>query len=1489
MKALSPAEAWISAHYHFDADTGCWVSSNAGAFTYSDGDEVENKLLQIVTAANDLTSTSTELRNCAIGWPLTYHLHPRRSNLLRPLEPVLKGRILEIGSGCGAITRYLGECGALVHAVEGSVRRAAITAARCRNLADVKVIVDTFPSLPDPTTGYDVVTLIGVLEYARIYFPTASGDPVVEMLSKARRFLRPGGVLILAIENQLGLKYFAGYKEDHLDQTMAGIEGRYSQSGVVTFGRRELAGHLRQAGFTEHEWWFPLPDYKLPVAILSENWATAPQADIGPAVSGALNTDVQYPGFSCFSLEQAAQVVCRNGLLADLANSFLVVASAQKRAAASDVLAYHFAVDRRSKFNKEVRFELQDGAVWVHTRRLMPEAETGEGPLSLQLASRAAFATGKHWQQELSRVLNQPGWHVGDLTAWAQVWFSALLDFAGVQQERSTLSASHTIGGHFLDAIPRNLIISPAGEPRFIDQEWRLAFPVEIGHMLYRGILVSLLYLIKDCAPPADRTPLNVVDLFYEVAKALGVALSDTDVQQYMELENDLRDWAFGSTLRIDFGDIRGRSLPVRLPLEYVPLLSEQVARLELQVRNLTEQCIERNRTAGQFTDAVDALSQSLLARDATIAHLQDRVRELDKDAMQREGLIAIAESALLKRRQQVDSMEHELAQRQHIIEAMLNGWSWKISSPVRLAGRAAKAIRALFAGVAGRGPTGSPVAQGTPGEVFTTSDRMPGRSPGDTLAYRHGFRYVHRGTDCVDAGKLDIKPIAFYVPEVNVPPAIDGWGGKQRIGWNEIGRAVPRYLGHYQPHLPDELGFYDLRTPGVLRRQIDVAKQYGIFGFSFYWQDRKSMLDGPLGTFLADPSLDLKFCLCWVNEDTLLRQDAHGDDRRSDMATIESVLPALSDPRYIRISEKPVLLVFRPKLLPDAATLARRWRAQAGQMGVPGLYLVAVRSDDRTDPGELGFDAAVEFPPYHVPVADVTSEHSVIDAGFTGHVYNYRDLVDACTRPPEPPFPNFKTVVPGWDNEPLKPGASKSFAGATPGLYAQWLQETCRVTMSRPPGERMVFINAWNSWAEGAHLEPDRRFGFAYLHATANVLRYYYRDPQTEKLVEEINAGFTPTSEVAIILHCHYEDLIAPIFDRYLSKLREADLFVTAPKDISKAAIEEIHRKFPNVSFLCQENRGRDVRPFLFALRRIRSLRYNIACKIHTKKTPNREGVEGEGWREQLMEPLLGAPDSVARAAQIFAQEPEVGLLVPNGSVLNLALHHVHIRNTFWLDHLFERIGRSDLIGKYTVDFPAGSMYWFRVSALAGLDELILERDDFEPELAQVDGTLAHAVERVVAAYAAKQGYRMKEIPTYQQSQGPELVGKPRGREGSAGKISPGPEQAANVELICDEPAAGQQVGSTFLVRGWTIVSSGIETLTVEVDEEQVAPVRFGLFRPDVAKARPGVLTAFRSGFECQVADVPPGNHRLRVRVRSRDGSVQELSRKFEVNGTPN
>lgn len=614
---------------------------------------------------------------------------------------------------------------------------------------------------------------------------------------------------------------------------------------------------------------------------------------------------------------------------------------------------------------------------------------------------------------------------------------------------------------------------------------------------------------------------------------------------------------------------------------------------------------------------------------------------------------------------------------------------------------------------------------------------------------------YIKRSERRLDAQRLGVKAIAFYLPQFHPIPENDAWWGKGFTEWNNVTRAMPQFLGHYQPRLPGDLGFYDLRLPEVMRQQIELARDYGIHGFCFhhYWFNGRRLLELPVQNLLKDKSLDINFCLCWANEnwsrrwdgsehEILMPQDHSPED---DLAFIDDLIPAFQDERYIRVDGKPVLIVYRASLFPDIAATAVRWRARVKERGLDGIYLVVARSLDSINPNEIGFDAAVEFPPNNCNTANIAYQQTIVNNDFVGAVYDYRELALRQGKVDSAEFVCHKTVMPSWDNCARKLSAASSFVNVTPGLYARWLDDALEVTLRRPPEQRLLFINAWNEWAEGAYLEPDRRYGYANLNATASVLSRTYRDPEVEAFIAEHNQSFEKRSEAVIVLHLYYEDLLSELSEKYLSQAKGADCLVTVRFDVSITVLRQLVALLPNVYLIQSENRGRDFYPFLLALQRVSAFGYATACKLHTKKSHHRQ--DGGRWRDQLMNSLLGHQQAVEIAEEVFAREPQTAILAPVASTHDLSDRDLHVGNIGWLDKMLALIDCQQYVGKYNFEFPAGSMFWFRVKALQPLLDLNLTAKDFEHETGQLDGTLAHTLERLIILIARKQGYSAREI----------------------------------------------------------------------------------------------------------------------------------------------
>ena len=528
---------------------GVWQRPEFAGIAYSDGDEIENRIWQAIASSPDRSVLSTDLKRHCTDWPSLYHLSGTRANLMRPLRPLFQGDILEIGAGCGAISRYLGECtagsGSRLLALEGSPRRAAIARARTQGLDHVTVVTEQFDTFA-PARQFDVVTLIGVLEYANLF--TGGPTAALSMLQRARQLVKPGGHLVIAIENQFGLKYFAGAPEDHLGTPMVGIESRYGNSQAKTFGKKALQRLLKDAGFPHDTFLAPFPDYKLPVSVISEAGMQAPQFDAAALAWQSVRKDPQLPAALHFSPELAWPDLFANDLGMDLSNSFLIVASDTAPAALdSTVLAWHYSADRRPEFCKETRFTLQgDTSIQVAYHPLGHAAVKPVGPLDYAPGTGSTYVQGTCLSWRFVRTLEQDGWTVQQLSEMLAVYLGVLRDqLPNAGPSLGKLDVTTALPGHLFDAVPHNIVETAPKQFSLIDTEWTLSKPVELGHLLFRATLLTLSGMSR-LGIPADASIRTRGDFVQCVMTCCGLEVSAAQLQLWMEKEAHLQSFVTG-------------------------------------------------------------------------------------------------------------------------------------------------------------------------------------------------------------------------------------------------------------------------------------------------------------------------------------------------------------------------------------------------------------------------------------------------------------------------------------------------------------------------------------------------------------------------------------------------------------------------------------------------------------------------------------------------------------------------------------------------------------------------------------------------------------------------------------------------------------------------------------------------------------------------------------------------------------------------------
>lgn len=339
------------------------------------------------------------------------------------------------------------------------------------------------------------------------------------------------------------------------------------------------------------------------------------------------------------------------------------------------------------------------------------------------------------------------------------------------------------------------------------------------------------------------------------------------------------------------------------------------------------------------------------------------------------------------------------------------------------------------------------------------------------------------------------VRLIAFFLTQFHPTAENDEWWGKGFTEWTNATKASPLFNGHYQPHLPADLGFYDLRLQETRHEQIQLARQYGIDGFCYhyYWFSGTRILNRPLDDMLADRASDMPFCLCWANENWTRRWDAAEhqilisqkylpDD---DLNFIKSLIPFFRDPRYIRLEGAPFLIVYRPQHLPNPRRTVQAWRAYCEKIGIGRIHVCAALTHGNEDYRQFGFDSGVEFPPHNLHCWNV-NDRIEFHEQFYGNAMEYQDIALSYLCRQYPDQNVFKTVFPSWDNTARAHERALVVLNGTPDNYECWLARTLEETRDAYPEEgRFVFINAWNEWAEGCHLEPDRRHQRRFLEAT--------------------------------------------------------------------------------------------------------------------------------------------------------------------------------------------------------------------------------------------------------------------------------------------------------------------------------------------------------------------------------------------------------------------
>jgi lipopolysaccharide biosynthesis protein len=370
-------------------------------------------------------------------------------------------------------------------------------------------------------------------------------------------------------------------------------------------------------------------------------------------------------------------------------------------------------------------------------------------------------------------------------------------------------------------------------------------------------------------------------------------------------------------------------------------------------------------------------------------------------------------------------------------------------------------------------------------------------------------------------------RSIAIHLPQYHPIPENDRWWGKGFTEWTNVAKASPLFRGHYQPHLPADLGFYDLRLKEVREQQANLAKEYGIDGFCYYhyWFNGQRILERPVEEILTSGEPDFPFMLCWANENWTRRWDGQEQDillkqeysQADDIEHMHELIRFFKDERYIRVGNRPVFIIYKPFLLPDATQTALTWRKVAAEYGID-LYLCHMVFSYQSDSPKLiaGFDAAIDFEPFGIRRKDIFEKlrlnnlknqirFNFLSTSKAVRILNnglakispsplnrisYNWLIENLIPIKEMGYKIYPSLTPGWDNTARKKKhPTLILEKSTPELFSEWYKKIIDDFVPYSAEENFVFINAWNEWGEGNHLEPCQQFGLQYLEALKKVI----------------------------------------------------------------------------------------------------------------------------------------------------------------------------------------------------------------------------------------------------------------------------------------------------------------------------------------------------------------------------------------------------------------
>ena len=513
-----------------------WLLKDHAKFDYSEGAASEKYLDRVLRSATDLGSRSSELESHIRDWSSEYHLTAKRAQLLSGFRFDRSLKVLEVGCGCGAITRYLGESFDTVVSVEGSLPRASLARLRTRDLTTVSVVCAPFQKIRF-AEKFDIIFVIGVYEYSASFVEGA--DPYDAVLEYFREILAPDGMVVIGIENQFGLKYFNSFREDHLGTAFEGIEGYHRRTAAVrTFGKVELENHIKRY-FSDVRFFYPYPDYKIPDCVLSSGFLQSERA--GELVSQIASRDFAGPTRPLWSEPATVLELSRNRMLEFFSNSFLIVAGrGELKGVAFDQLAILYSSSRRSAFATQTRIVEQPDRSWVVSKRSRQGSGVIDGGAIKLVDTDSPWFEGLSLQSQVRLRSMSDDLTIEEIFAPCRAWIGFLAGQASLRNGVRVLDGSH------VDSIWQNVHLT-AGELRIVDREWIWHEDIPLNVLIIRGIYYFFAGTAATSGVGKALKARSGRTLIERIAATLGVKLEPKDFDAFVELEVEIQHMVFGT------------------------------------------------------------------------------------------------------------------------------------------------------------------------------------------------------------------------------------------------------------------------------------------------------------------------------------------------------------------------------------------------------------------------------------------------------------------------------------------------------------------------------------------------------------------------------------------------------------------------------------------------------------------------------------------------------------------------------------------------------------------------------------------------------------------------------------------------------------------------------------------------------------------------------------------------------------------------------